>query len=136
VVRGVRPTESTPVGQSQCPVCFTPLEVRDVTPCFICGGWPAFVARFDPASEFTEFRLPTNQLIVLCRSCQLEEFMVPGGWGYRLAPGEKFPVNVLRWVREVAEPRLARDKFCPTCNTRLAFIEVINGTANADPGVS
>ena len=42
--------------------------------------------------------------------------MVPGGWGYRLAPGEKLPVNGLRRVRGVEGPRLGRDKFCLACN--------------------
>jgi hypothetical protein len=87
--------EGTTVGLSQCPVCYTPLEVRDVTPCCICGGWPETVARFDEAAQFTEFRLPGGRAIVLCRGCELEEFMVPGGWGFRLRPGERLPVNGL-----------------------------------------
>jgi hypothetical protein len=90
------------MGQTQCPVCYIPLEVRDVTPCFICGGWPEALARFDPAAEFMEFRQPHGRTLVLCRSCQLEEFMVPGGWGYRLVPGEKLPVNGLQRVRVAA----------------------------------
>lgn len=113
------------MGRSQCPICYSPLEVRDVTPCFICGGWPEIVARFDPAIGFTEARLPSGQSLVLCRGCRLEDFMVPGGWGYRLVPDEKLPVNALRWVRDVEEPRLGCDKFCTTCNLRLAFAEVI-----------
>lgn len=119
--------------QSQCPVCSSPLEVRDVTPCYICGGWPESVARFNPSAAFTEFRLPDGRLIVLCRACELEEFRVPGGWGWRLAPDEKLPVNALQWVRAVEGPRLGRDKFCPTCNLRLAFSEVVAEQRNAKP---
>ena len=113
------------MGQSQCPVCYSPLEVRDVAPCYICGGWPESVAWFDQTAAFTEFRLPGGQSLVLCRGCELEEFMVPGGWGYRLAPGQKVPVNALRRVRGVEGPRLGPDKFCPACNVRLAFLAVI-----------
>ncbi len=83
------------VRQSQCPVCYSPLEVRDVTPCFVCGGWPESVARFETDAAFTEFRLPGGQPLVLCQHCKLEEFMVPGGWGYRLSPCERLPVNAL-----------------------------------------
>jgi hypothetical protein len=55
----------------------------------------------------------------------LEEFMVTGGWGYRLAPGEKVPVNALQRVRSLASPQLGQDKFCPTCNLRLAFLAMV-----------
>lgn len=124
------------MGPSQCPVCFSLLEVCDVTPCYVCGGWPDSVVRFDPSEAFTEFRLATGRPIppiVLCRACELEEFMVPGGWGYRLAPGEKLPVNALQRVRLVEHPQLGRDKFCPTCNLRLAFAEVVASTRDAQP---
>ena len=83
----------------QCPICYGPLEVRDVTPCSICGGWPEAVERFDPAAEFREYRLPSGQDIALCRACQLEEFMVPGGWGSRLnLPKASLPLDNLQLV--------------------------------------
>lgn len=109
------------MGAVQCPCCFAPLEVRDVTPCDVCGGWPESVARFDPAAAYTEHRLPSGHTLVLCRACELEEFMVPGGWGDRLAPGVGLPLNALQRVRAVESPRIGRDKFCPTCNLRLSF---------------
>ncbi|MBN9524386.1 hypothetical protein J0H58_38710 [bacterium] len=125
------------MGQAQCPICYSPLEVRDVTPCFICGGWPEAVERFTTATEFTESRLPGGQSLVLCRGCRLEDFMVADGWGYRLVPGETLPANGLRWVRQAEEPRLGRDKFCPTCNVRLAFAEVIASAHEAaEPGAA
>lgn len=110
---------------SQCPCCYSPLEIRDVTPCLVCGGWPESVARFSPAELFTEQKLPSGHTIVLCRACELEEFMVPGGWGYRLAPDEGLPVNALQPVRSVDSPRIGRDKFCPSCNLRQAFAEIV-----------
>jgi hypothetical protein len=113
------------VGQLQCPVCYSPLEVRDVASCFVCGGWPESVARLDPTADFAEYRLPDGQPLVLCRSCQLEEFMAPGGWGYRLLPTEKLPANALHRVRGIASPRVGRDKFCASCNLRLAFLSVV-----------
>ena len=96
------------VAQSRCPVCYAPLGVRDVTPCFICGGWPESVARFNSAAEVRECRLPDSRVIVMCRACELEEFMVPGGWGYQLTPGERLPVNLLQSVRVVAQPQVGR----------------------------
>lgn len=121
---------------SQCPICYSPLEVRDVTPCVVCGGSPESVERYDLSGEFTEFRLATGRTIVLCRGCELEEFMVPGGWGYELIPGEKLPVRGLQRVGAVESPRLGRDKFCPACHLRLAFAEVVVEQRHAEPGAA
>lgn len=113
------------MGVSHCPCCDTPLEIRDVTPCDICGGWPESVARFEPVAEYTEHRLPSGQTVVLCRACELDEFMVPGGWGYWLGLDKGLPINALQRVRSVESPRIGRDKFCPTCNLRLAFAKIV-----------
>jgi len=112
----------------QCPRCYSPLETRDVTPCDLCGGWPESTARFDATAIYTEHRLPSGHLIVLCKACELEEFMVPGGWGYQLIPDEKLPINALQPVRLVESPSIQRDKFCPACNLRLAFVKIIADT--------
>jgi hypothetical protein len=120
------------MGQSQCPICYTPLEVRDVAPCMICGGWPEMIHEFGPSSEIREWRLPSGQVLALCRGCELEEFMVPGGWGFRLGLGDtRFPINALQLVRILLSPTLGKDKFCPHCNLRLSFLEVIASSAPA-----
>ncbi len=118
------------MGQAQCPVCYTALEVRAVTPCFVCGGWEGLAERLETAT-FREYRLPGGQPIVLCGACELEEFMVRGGWGYQLGLERRLPVNELKWVCEIERPQLGRDKFCPTCNLRLAFIHLV-ATASGD----
>jgi hypothetical protein len=92
----------------------------------MCGGWTPRVERFDSADEFREFRLPGGQTIVLCHACELEEFMVPGGWGWRLGlPTYQLPINSLQQVRRVEQPQFGRDKFCLSCNLRLAFLKTV-----------
>jgi hypothetical protein len=109
-----------------CPICYSPLEVRDVTLCTICGGWPTTIELFDPAEVYHEYRLPTGQTIVLCERCQLEEFMTLGGWGHRLGLGKSgLPINELQLVRQIAMPVYCKDKYCPTCDLRLAFLKVV-----------
>jgi len=55
--------------------------------------------------------------------------MVDGGWGYRVGLG--LPVNALRYVRRMP-PSLAKDKFCPHCNLRLAFLKVMESFGSVD----
>ncbi len=122
---------------SHCPFCYGLLETCEVTPCFICGGWPESVQRFDPAAKFIEFELPDDTRLVLCNGCQVEEFMVKGGWGWQLnIPTNTLPINYLRYIGEVAEPKLTLDKYCLHCLQRLAFIKIlaaVKGNSSATP---
>ena len=112
--------------KSQCPVCYSTLEVRDVTPCMICGGWTAMVEKFEASAVFGEWRLPSGEDLVLCAACELEEFMVTGGWGFRLGlPQSRLPINYLKFVKIMQSPEIGKDKFCPECNLRLAFLKVV-----------
>jgi hypothetical protein len=115
------------MAHTHCPVCFELLEVRTATPCVICGGWPESVKRLDPQSQFHEWRLPNGQRLILCKACELEEFMVPGGWGFRLGlTTGRVPLDSLQRLPTLVVPRLEADKFCPLCNLRLAFLKIIS----------
>lgn len=109
------------MGSSQCPICFAPLETRSVAPCYVCGGWPESVANNDPTKNFTTYRLPMGDTIVLRESCKLEEFKVPKGWGYQMFPNESRPWNVLMPIPLAIDRTISQDKFCPDCNIRLAL---------------
>jgi hypothetical protein len=107
--------------QTQCPICFTPLEIRNVRPSFVCGGWPNV-----PEKPIRHWRMPNGEKLVLCSACELEEFMIPRGWGYRLGLDEfKLPINCLQSIPNDEAEDAEVDKFCPTCNLRLAFLKVI-----------
>jgi hypothetical protein len=110
----------------QCPLCFTPLESREVTPCYICGGSPSSVEGFRTDQEYRTWRLPSGRELILCHGCELEDFMCRGGWGKRLLPSSlPLAIHHLQFVRKMDRPQLGKDQYCPECNLRLAFITVI-----------
>ena len=64
--------------------------------------------------------------MVLCDRCELEEFMVPGGWGYRLGLNwSRSPIDVLIPLLGMPAARRGRDKFCPQCRLRYKFLKII-----------
>ena len=118
----------------QCPVCFTTLEIRDVTPCFVCGGWPCIAESFNAEMVFHEWRLPSGKLLVLCPNCELEEFMVPGGWGNRLGLKTRLPITALTPMPNEVPQSMTKGKFCPQCNLRLPLLEIVSALGEASHG--
>jgi hypothetical protein len=125
------------MAEPQCPICFTPLEVREVTPCTICGGWPSSVESFDPSREYYEWRLPNGSTLVLCNGCMIEEFMVPRGLGEKLGlpKSRRLLIDGLVRVRRIAEPALTNDKFCPECGFRLGFLRLLASASETDDAI-
>lgn len=116
---------------THCPSCTNLLETCETTPCYICGGWPERVRHFDSTQPFTEYELPNGTRLILCSGCLVEEFMVEGGYGWRLnLPRNRLPVNYLTQIREIAQPELALDKYCEHCHKRLAFLKVLATVKN------
>lgn len=102
----------------QCPVCFGELEVRRVQPCFVCGGWPG-VKPSKPEHYFTIRDDGTR--ITLCNVCWLEEVLADqGDLKERLGIKSQHDLVV---APEQPTPEI--DKFCPSCNCRLALLEVM-----------
>lgn len=106
---------------AQCPICFTPLEIRTVTPCFVCGANDEHPLM----AKYQAFRLPNEELIVLCKGCQLEEFMVPGGWGFQMFPEEQFPLDALSPIPEQVALEPSTDKYCPSCKLPYKFLRIL-----------
>jgi hypothetical protein len=111
---------------SHCPYCYNPLETCAVTPCFICGGWPERIEQFTTEKKFIEYRLPNDHTIILCSGCEVEEFMVEGGWGFQMNfPTGRLPINHLRFTCDVNQPQIGQDKYCNNCYLRLAFMKIL-----------
>jgi hypothetical protein len=116
---------------THCLFCYSPLETQEVTPCFICGGFPESIRRLaenpaDRKNKFTEYELPDGRRIVICPACEVEEFLADGGWGWNLGFSvPSVPLQYLRYLGEIADPETSVDKYCNNCHLRLAFMKVL-----------
>ena len=113
---------------TNCPICYTKLEIRDVTPCYVCGGWEGEVERYPKESNFTEYYLiESENYITLCESCWLEELLALQG---DLVSDLNLPISEgsasgYTLSNRSVDNKIVKDKYCPTCNKRLALLKII-----------
>jgi hypothetical protein len=106
------------MGQTQCPICYTPLEVREVATCEVCGD-----PDMEPFVPMDVWRFPNGYSLTVCGFCMGEEFGRPSGRGYRFGTDPtRRPPDLMKFVRRVTEPIRVKDKYCPKCFLRFAFL--------------
>jgi hypothetical protein len=117
--------------ESHCPVCATELVVRDVAPCFECGGDPHELEEL-AAGEHTYAELRAlGELVVLCDFCQADFTSYDPAY-FNRPRGTKLGLGEFEFIRELQDPRPGKDKFCGSCNHRLAFLRfLVRVRANA-----
>jgi hypothetical protein len=94
-----------------------------VAPCHLCGADPEELKHLE-RHQFVEYLLPPGQTTILCNNCWGDvgsfepEFF---GFSQGLPKGLRAP----QFQRDLAEPMIGKDKFCPVCNLRLAFLRLV-----------
>jgi hypothetical protein len=94
------------MSESNCPICYAALEVRDVAPCWDCGADPAELGDLaEGRHKYAEF-LIFDTAIVLCDFCQVDF----GSYGPDYL-GRSHWVDFgkgMTFVRDVLDPRPRR----------------------------
>lgn len=110
---------------THCPVCFAPLETREVAPCYDCGHMERELAELAAGehtySEYRIFGMP----VALCDFCDADfGSYYPSYFG--LPDHQRQALDSLEFVREIDSAAQARyDKYCSACQHRLAFLEFL-----------
>lgn len=106
-----------------CPICSTELTERDVAPCFDCGHSESELGEFKRAEhEYNVFELWSHEL-VLCDFCDADfGSYFPEHWGLPPGPLPEYPLHL---IAPVQAPSISTDAYCPKCNHRLAFLNVL-----------
>lgn len=109
-----------------CPLCNTLLEVRDVSPCMDCGHRPEEIEHtLAGRHTFTERRIFGNLTLVLCDFCEVDFGSYdPAFFGLPRTAGIGF--DKMDLVRTIDTISIGKDKYCPQCDYRLAFLEFVD----------
>ena len=106
----------------QCPICFSPLEVREVAPCDDCGAVPEEIEHFRQGKHtYQRIEVLPGLELNLCDFCMLD-FGSYDPTYFGLPRGARVGFERMRVVRDVVNPSAGKDKYCPECRRRLTFL--------------
>lgn len=112
------------MSESHCPICFAELDVRDVAPCFDCGGDPPELAHLAAGKHTYMEVLALGIPIVVCSLC-LVDFSSYDPAFFNRPARTKLGLGEFVEVRAITNPSQGKDKFCPVCRRRLAFLKFV-----------
>ena len=110
---------------THCPICYEPLEVREVGPCVECGSIPREIDEARAGKHtYAEYRIFGELSLVLCNFCQVDFSSIDPTF-FGLSRGTRVGLESgWQFVRDV-QPVITNDKCCPKCGYRLPFLEFI-----------
>ena len=110
---------------SDCPLCQTELEVVDVAPCAECGSQPQEIEHFLAGRHtYAEMKIFGDLSLVLCDFCQVD-FSSNDPTYFGLPLGTRLGLGRMQFARSVKNIGLGKDKHCPNCGDRLAWLEFV-----------
>src|SRR5258708_39631266 len=108
---------------SNCPICFSALEPREVAPCMDCGHDPQDVQHFEDGKHtYAEYRIFDDLSLVLCDFCQADFSSYDPAY-FGLPPKTSIGLGHISLLGDVSPPEHTFDKICPQCQRRLAFLK-------------
>ena len=109
----------------QCPLCFTPLKVREVAPCMDCGHIPEELQQFvENQHTYAEYRIFGSLSLVLCNFCEVDFGSYDSAY-FGAPPNARLGFEWMSLVRDITPLPHTFDKVCPECHRRLAFLEFV-----------
>ena len=113
------------MSDSQCPICYTPLEVTDVAPCMECGNIPQEIEHaLAGKHSYAEMRIFGDLTLVLCDFCQVD-FGSYDPTFFGMPRDARIGYEKMQFLRAVEDVVIAKDKYCPQCGFRLPFLKFV-----------
>ena len=109
--------------ETNCPVCFTELIIKKVTPCAECG---ADDVELDHYKEHTyhEYVLYHEIRLVLCDFCDVD-FASYNPTYFGFEKGRRIGYQDFKFVRKITDIKVVHGKYCPECNNTLPFLKFV-----------
>ncbi|HEX2053916.1 MAG TPA: hypothetical protein VHJ78_09370 [Actinomycetota bacterium] len=113
------------MANENCPLCAGPMEARSAAPCEQCGGDPESLARYRGRDEtYHLVKVLGGREIVLCIGCMLS-FGSLDPLYLGVPPRSQYGFESMEVLREMRDPPVRADYFCPACGYRLKFLRFV-----------
>lgn len=110
----------------QCPICYLELEVRDCAPCDDCGWDPKEINHLKQGIHtYNTYEVYKGLRLTLCNFCDVDFGSYrPEHFGF--TNGKRIGFQHFEFVKELSDPQVVKDKFCPQCSSRLTFLKFLS----------
>ena len=113
------------MADSQCPLCHTQLVPRKVAPCHVCGHDANELDHLVRGRHaYTTYRYLGDLEITLCDHCIVDLSSFDPKW-FGLRSRRDLGPDRFSLLEALRDPQPAMDKYCPSCNARLAFLRFV-----------
>ncbi|UZR93828.1 hypothetical protein [Chondrinema litorale] len=111
--------------KEQCPICYSELETKTCAPCDDCGLFDVEIEHFhQKIHTYTIYNIYKDLKLQLCNLCYMEFGSYSNEYlGFK----KEKRLNLIDFevVKQIHNPQLEIDKFCPDCYHRLKFLKFI-----------
>ena len=110
--------------ETLCPLCYTALLFKKVSPCGECGADDFELKHFEE-HQYHEYVLYHELRLVLCDFCVVDfGSFDPTYFGFE--KGKRIGYEDFEMLREISSNKLIKGKYCPECNYNLPFLKFVN----------
>ncbi len=126
---------------THCPLCYEELLVVETTPCISCGSSKTSlkILKQDIEENFSHdsinysiYRAFEKFEVMLCNICTLDFTSVASEF-FRFKKEKTINPSDFQFLKIIKNPAIGKDKFCPSCNMRLAYLLFIEKTREINP---
>jgi rubrerythrin len=114
------------MNKEQCPICYTPLEVKVVAPCDDCGHFLEEIEHYKQGLHtYKIYDIYDGLRLQLCNFCAVDFGSYKSGY-LGLKNGRRIGFEQFDFIKDVKGATLQKDKYCPSCNHRKTFLSFLS----------
>ena len=106
-----------------CPVCFTPMISKELTPCMDCGGHDSELDHYKE-HDYKEWEVLYGERLVLCDFCDAD-FASYNTSFFGFKNRRTIGLEHFNFVKEIHDKRLRVGLFCPSCHMTHDFLKFV-----------
>lgn len=112
--------------KEQCPLCYSEMISTDCTPCHDCGHYEDKIEKFKEfGGNFNVYDLYNGLTLQLCDFCKIDFGSYKSDF-LGFSDGTTIGFEHMHFVKEIQNPEMEKDKFCPECHMRMKFLMFIS----------